>query len=355
MSIEAYGVEKLQELHGTQWLFFAAARARAEGQLEELDAVCAPIIPPDTSLVVFGSLARKEFTEASDVDWTLLVDGITIPEHSTVARRLEEKLKELHLAPPGQTGTFGNIAASHNLIHFIGGEDDTNANTTRRSLLLLEAKPIGDSAAFNRVRNNILKRFLDEDLGLWRRSTKIKIPHFLLNDFARYWRTMTVDFADKQHDRFHEGFALRNIKLRFSRKLMYISGLIACLRCQLDYPEIEERLDFFSRDNSVAVTDLVRSFLDKAPLDSVADALRLHVGKPASIKTLFESYDGFLGILSNVDKRTRLKTLTPKDFESDSVYKDAREMSHAFGRAVEEIFLTADNPVGELTIKYGVF
>jgi len=353
--MEAYGVEKLEGLYGVQWQFLAAARTRAEEQLGQLDTVCSSVIPPDTSLVVFGSLARKEFTEASDVDWTLLVDGITIPEHSTVARQLEDKLKELHLAPPGQTGTFGNIAASHNLIHFIGGEDDTNANTTRRSLLLLEAKPIGDSAAFNRVRNNILKRFLEEDLGLWRKSTKVKIPHFLLNDFARYWRTMTVDFADKQHDRFHEGFALRSIKLRFSRKLMYISGLLACLRCQLNFPDVEARLEFFSRDNSVAVIDLVRSFLDREPLDTVADALQLYVEKPSAIQAIFEAYDGFLGILSNADKRARLKTLTPKDFESDPVYKEARELSHVFSQAIGEIFLVADNPVGELTIRYGVF
>jgi predicted nucleotidyltransferase len=260
MSTEVCSVEELERQFGASWQFLAAARIKAEQQLNQLQDACHSLIPPDTSLVVFGSLARKEFTEASDVDWTLLVDGISIPEHAMVARLIGKKLEELGLNPPGQTNTFGNIAASHNLIHFIGGEDDTNANTTRRSLLLMEAHSIGDSSAFNRVRNNILKRFLEEDLGLWRRSTHTKIPHFLLNDFARYWRTMTVDFADKQHDRFHDGFALRNIKLRFSRKLMYISGLLACLRCQLDYPNLEERLDFFSRDNSVAVTDLIEIF-----------------------------------------------------------------------------------------------
>lgn len=29
----------------------------------------------DTSLVVFGSLARREWTTGSDLDWTYLVDG----------------------------------------------------------------------------------------------------------------------------------------------------------------------------------------------------------------------------------------------------------------------------------------
>lgn len=352
---EAHGVEELEKRYGSDWQFLAAARARGEHQSRRLADACRSLVPPDTSLVVFGSLARKEFTEGSDIDWTLLVDGITIPEHAMIARKIGEKLDELESKPPGRTGTFGNIASSHNLIHFIGGEDDTNGNTTRRSLLLLEAKAIGDLAAFTRVRNNILKRFLEEDLGLWRRSTLTKVPHFLLNDFARYWRTMTVDFADKQHDRFHDGFALRNIKLRFSRKLMYISGLLACFRCQLDYPDLEARLDFFDRENSVAVTDHVRRSLDKTPLDSLADTLDRYVEKPAAIRALFDAYDGFMGILSDSDKRARLERLAPKDLASDPIYKDAREISHVFADAVETIFLTADNPVGKLTIRYGVF
>ena len=232
-----------------------------------------------TSLVVFGSLARGEFTDGSDIDWTLLVDGITIPQHLTVARQIADELAKLESKPPGRTGTFGNMASSHSLIHCIGGEDDTNTNTTRRSLLLLEARPVGDAEAFNRVRNNILKRYLEEDLGLWRSSTVKKIPHFLLNDFARYWRTMAVDFADKQHDRFHEGFALRNIKLRLSRKVLYISGLLACFRCQLDFPNDQERIAFFSRVNSVEVASYLRDLLDKTPLDMTAETLSFSISE----------------------------------------------------------------------------
>ena len=312
---------------------------------------------PDTSLVVFGSLARKEFTPKSDIDWTLLVDGITVPEHLIVARQIGDTLEKLGLNPPGKTGTFGNIASSHNLIHYIGGEDDSNANTTRRALLLLESRPIGNSEAFDRVRNNLLKRYLEEDLGLWRASTDRKIPHFLLNDFARYWRTMAVDFADKQHDRFHDGFALRNIKLRMSRKLIYISGLLACFRGHLEHPDKKERLDFFSKGNSLKVASLLRSFLEKTPLDLTAETLFEFAGhkKRGSVQQFFTAYDEFLGILNDSRKRQSLKDLNPDQLESDCVYREAREISHCFNEAIEKIFLTADNPIGELTIRYGVF
>ena len=152
----------------------------------------------------------------------------------------------------------------------------------------VEGQSHGSEAAD--VRNNLLKRYLEEDLGLWRSSTVRKVPHFLLNDFARYWRTMAVDFADKQHDRFHEGFALRNIKLRLSRKLLYISGLLACFRAQLEIPDEKERIEFFSRANAVMVASYLRELLDKTPLDLTAETLSKFADKPNSIAELYAGH-----------------------------------------------------------------
>lgn len=353
--MEVRSIEDLARQFSADWPFLLKGRAASEQQLREIESACKQLIMPDTSLVVFGSLARQEFTPESDIDWTLLVDGFSISEHLTVARQIGEALAGLKSKPPGRAGTFGNIASSHSLIHYIGGDDDSNANTTRRALLLLESRPVGDSQAYDRVRNNILKRYLEEDLGLWRVSTEQKIPHFLLNDFARYWRTMAVDFADKQHDRFHDGFALRNIKLRMSRKLIYIAGLLACFRCHLQYPDKDERLHFFSRDNSLAVASLLRTFLDMTPLDLAAETLFARLGSDARVKNFFAAYDQFLGILNDPSKRNTLEILKPEQLETDPVYREARDISHEFHQAIQDIFLNKDNVIGELTIRYGVF
>ncbi|MDR5727779.1 MAG: nucleotidyltransferase domain-containing protein [Terriglobia bacterium] len=353
--MEVHSVEDLAKQLGADWPFILRGRENSRIEFDGIKEACKALVMPDTSLVVFGSLARGEFTDGSDIDWTLLVDGITIPQHLTVARQISEALAKLESKEPGRTGTFGNMASSHSLIHCIGGEDDTNTNTTRRSLLLLEARPVGDDEAFNRVRNNILKRYLEEDLGLWRSSTVQKVPHFLLNDFARYWRTMAVDFADKQHDRFHEGFALRNIKLRLSRKLLYISGLLACFRCQLDFPNDQERIAFFNRVNSVEVASYLRNLLDKTPLDLTAETLTLYTDKVKAVGELFGAYEDFLGVLSDKSGRTHLEALTPDQLETDAAYASARAISHRFAEAVQSIFLNSDNRIGELTIRYGVF
>jgi predicted nucleotidyltransferase len=353
--MEVHSVEQLARRFSANWPFLEKGREASKQTLRAVEMACKSLVMPDTSLVVFGSLAREEFTLGSDIDWTLLVDGFTVPEHIFVARQIGKELENLGLSPPGLTGTFGNITSSHNLIHCIGGEDDTNANTTRRSLLLLESRSIGDAQAFNRVRNNLLRRYLEEDLGLWKSSTIQKVPHFLLNDFARYWRTMAVDFADKQHDRFHEGFALRNIKLRMSRKLIYISGLLACFRCHLSTGDEGERIRFFTKENSLEVAALLRSFLDMTPLDLCAETLFRFGGHERQVMDFFSAYDHFVGVLSDAAKRQVLKTLKPEQLESDPVYCEARKISHEFRQAVDEIFLSADNEIGNLTIKYGVF
>src|SRR5256885_1215550 len=88
-------------------------------------------VPSDSSLVVFGSLARGDWTDDSDLDWTLLVDGHASPDHFNLATDLKMQLSAIH-NQPGKTATFGTTTFSHDLVHYIGGDEDTNKNTTRR-------------------------------------------------------------------------------------------------------------------------------------------------------------------------------------------------------------------------------
>jgi hypothetical protein len=184
-------------------------------------------------VVVSGSLARNEFTAGSDVDWTLLIDGQADPQHYNLTAAINAIVGEIAAKPTGAEGTFSGMVFSHDLVHQIGGEDDTNRNTTRRLLLLLESSPVGRDDAYRRVIRNILNRYLLEDRGFWKGS-QFRVPRFLQNDFARYWRTMAVDFAYKLRKRSGKGWAIRNTKLRMSRKFIYASGLLACYRCHLE-------------------------------------------------------------------------------------------------------------------------
>ena len=363
---------ELQNELGCNWKNIENARQKTEITLKSLSRIIGgqpgadTSVGPDTSVVVHGSLARQECTQGSDLDWTLLVDGVA--DASVQRRFLEIKnalgdtnFEELGLRKPGPEGTFGTLAFSQPIMHFIGGEEDSNSNTTRRVLLLLEAVPVGERrGAFDRVRNGILQRYLDEDRGLLREGHIAKnlrwIPLFLLNDFARYWRTMAVDFAYKQFDRGNRGYALRSIKLGTSRKLLFASGLLACFWCD---PAISR-----NEMQSPKIQSLIASlgaFLSCTPLERLAQFFQAHLNTPGSeslrptAMKLFGAYDAFLGLLNDQERRQHLEHLSPADEEKDQVFIEARTSRRIFRLAIQEMFLGEGSPLRQHSIEKGVF
>src|SRR5215470_2996050 len=130
---------QLESRLGCDWKAIRAAGDATRERRAELAAAFASQGSPDTSLVVFGSVAREEVTSGSDLDWILLVDGQSVPEHKDQEREIERQLIDREFIAPGSSGIFGRMVGSHDLVHNIGGEDDLNSNTTRRVLLLLES------------------------------------------------------------------------------------------------------------------------------------------------------------------------------------------------------------------------
>ena len=74
------------------------AREKAAAVHVKLDQILFEKIPKytseDTSLVVFGSLARGEWTSASDLDWTYLIDGQANSDHLVIAQKIQTILKD---------------------------------------------------------------------------------------------------------------------------------------------------------------------------------------------------------------------------------------------------------------------
>jgi hypothetical protein len=250
------------------------------------------------------------------------------------------------------------LSGSHNEVP---GSAGGNLTTTRRVLLLLEALPIGERlGAFNRVRNGILQRYLDEDRGLLRKShideRRRWVPLFLLNDFARYWRTMAVDFAYKQFDRGNQGYALRSIKRGVSRRLLFSSGLLACFWCD---PEISKNEN--QEPNTQCLIDCLVTFLSLTPLERVALFFVVQMKTSDSefprntAIALFSAYDDFIGLLNDPEKRKHLDELRPEDEKADMVFKEARTMRTHFRLAIQGMFLDKESPLHQHSIEKGVF
>ncbi|HET9184163.1 MAG TPA: nucleotidyltransferase domain-containing protein [Candidatus Angelobacter sp.] len=339
-------------------------RASARKQRRKLDQILTDEVSPpytyasDTaSLVVFGSLARGEWTGGSDLDWTYLVDGQANSDHLRIAQEIGRVLKNHgeDFRPPGQTGTFGNLSFSHEIVHQIGGQADTNKNTTQRVLLLLESAAIGSEVqAYERVIRAVINRYLEEDTHpLTEDGKAYRVPRFLLNDIVRFWRTMAVDFASKQRDRGGKGWGLRNAKLRMSRKLIFASGLLLCFSCHLD-PKLQATI---STANDVIKQNLVnhiREFVRQSPLEILAHCLPLYSVSEQTQRDFFAAYSDFLALLDDEKSREHLEQLRAEDSGADSTFKKVKEISSVFQGCLDKIFF--DNPsLGPLIRKYGVF
>ena len=288
--------------------------------------------------------------------WILLIDSQGFPEHKEQEQDIERRLIENKWISPGRSGLFGRMVGSHDLIHNIGGEDDLNSNTTRRVLLLLESFPIGNREAYDRVRRQILRRYLRDDRGLTYGISGIRVPRFLLNDLTRYWRTVTVDFVYKQSSDNDEKWALRNAKLRLSRKLIFAAGLLTCFYCQLDPDAAEARVALKDEKDVAPLTDYVERMLSLAPLELVAKVCLERKVKPETALKVFGSYDRFLSILDDPAKRTELAGVRGHaDLRKSIVWREVQNMSHPFHEGLVSLFLKDDPELTDLTMEYGVF
>src|SRR3954454_18635520 len=73
------------------------AREASRKTRENLDSLLSnkigKYVSEDTSLVVFGSLARGEWTSQSDLDWTYLIDGGANSDHLRISQEIQSILK----------------------------------------------------------------------------------------------------------------------------------------------------------------------------------------------------------------------------------------------------------------------
>jgi hypothetical protein len=301
-------LDLLSEQTGRPFNHLKAARTRTQERLAiRLGLADSIEADPDVSIVLMGSWGRAELTSGSDDDFMVLVHGGT----RTDVRPSVTDVAEAFAADPqgfkdpGREGIFGKEVFSAQLRDNIGLEDDSNANLTRRLLLLLESVPLSGADQLAAARTELLEEYLKDALRDYRP------PRFFLNDVARYWRTVGVDFAAKMRRRNGAGWALRNAKLRTSRKLLYASGLLPILRCHE-----------FKRSEMVG---FIEEQLRLPPTDRVADAF-LHYGDLEHGSQVFDAYDKFIRLIDDPGERDLLDSLEPAEARSSEPFQIAAQL-----------------------------
>jgi hypothetical protein len=314
--------------------------------------------PENCAVVICGSVARREKTTGSDLDWMLLVDGSVSTNHRDDAHQMQEAInelkKKLKLKDPNVGGAFGSMCFSHELVHAIGGSRDTNANTTHRLLLLIESHAILNPHVRDRVIAAILTRYLDPELFAYKVDNKHEyFPRFLMNDVVRFWRTMAVDYAAKVIERDREEWAIRNAKLKFSRKLLFVAGMLLAYDVALNAPRaLKGKPEIF-----LGLVDRIQALTRLTPLEILARAIVNHPwrgGKKAAT-AIFKSYDAFLALLENPGERKQLERLQLKDASSNPTFAKVRRLGERFEDGLYQFFWDGPPEVKKLTRKYALF
>lgn len=256
-------------------------------------------------IVATGSYGRFEASSESDIDLFIvsdddIKDSFLDEIKGEIGKIIEEEVPK----PTGDTKTFGiDVCIKLNtLLNNIGGNKDSNLNLTRRMLFLLEGKCLFNEERFKYYRSKLISRYTKKD------SPNHQINKFFLNDIIRYYRTIATDFEYKVKE--GKSWGLRNIKLLFSRKLLYFSGIIVV--AETPYKTWEEKIK------------ITEELLDLPPLRRI---LKLSNTFPENI---FSNYDTFLGKVSDKKIRKQLNKTTKQNRNKDGEFADLRGLGQQF-------------------------
>lgn len=211
--------------------------------------------------VTVGSFARREATSQSDLDYFVITDDEECARE--VLDQFPKFLKQHNIRAPSAGGAFGGTTRSDELIKNVGGRDDDNELLTRRLLFLMESECLVGGNIYEEIQDNLISVYIKDTI------TEHQIARFLLNDLIRYYRTICVDFEYKTCE-LSKSWGDRSLKLMFSRKLMFFSGLLIVART--------------AQSTGSHKRAVLKHFFNRTPIDRVReicggradDALRLY-------------------------------------------------------------------------------
>ena len=308
------------------------ARARTAQRLSEAHGQFAGVqADSDACVALFGSWGRRELTERSDDDWAVLVNGAeradTLPAPARVGETLGTGSRK-----PGTQGVFGGTVFCDHLVERIGLDADDNKNLTMRMLLLLESVAVLNESAHRACLERVLNGYLDESVKDYRP------PRFFLNDLIRYWRTICVDFVGKEREGAGQKWALRNLKLATSRKVLFAGGLLPILLCH--------------RYRAADIGPFLTQALERPSVDRIAWAFLELDAIDAGVRAI-GAYDRFLGMLGDSAIREELEQLSREEASGSSAFQEG----HRLGDELEQglLALLFETPLEPLVREYGIF
>jgi hypothetical protein len=298
----------------------------------------------NVDVVVLGSIARQESTTGSDCDYFILQNGASPQATQDLIYATEKVRRAIGFSEPGGQGVFGNIVIAANLYESIGLDIDTNANMTRRLLLLTESKSVLSEETYNSVVDNILLRYCSDYLPPIReQGSHAKTPRYLLNDLVRLWRTIAVDFGTKRWRTIKDDSHLRLVKLRITRKILFAGPLATLLLVP----------------NRIKTNDQLKDYLNEwlrlPPIAQLSSTFgELSQKSKEALRNLLINYDRFIGLLGQRNVRDILKKPDVYKERFDHILLECRNIADTIQDSLEIIFFD-DSLFKDSFRKYSVF
>jgi hypothetical protein len=285
-------------------------------KLDEIRARLQSIVPSGEVVLTCGSYARREASPESDIDFFIITGQVSPDMEGKLhepgwADGARSTISSIVPIEPAEDGAFSSVETRDSMLVNIGGDRDNNHKITRRMLILLEGEWLFNESGLNDVRRHVLERYIGSGM------TDHQLALFLLNDIIRYYRTIAVDYEFK----ITEGgkpWGIRNIKLVFSRKLLYASGLFA----------VALTADA-GRDKKIALLEE----LFRLP---VIERMTTICGK-RNMEGVLKSYDIFLDKMEKPEVRSRLKELKRTE-RDDPIFRELKNEGHHFTRELLKLF-----------------
>lgn len=262
----------------------------------------------DVSTVIVGSLARREASQASDLDY-FVVYGSKDPGQGYL-KSVNDIIESFGLRPPALGGAFAGATKYTELLDSIGGSEESNQELTRRILLLLESDWLTGFRVFDKLVDDIISKYIRDEI------TQHQLARYFLNDVIRYYRTICVDFEYKTLNG-GKSWGDRNIKIMFSRKFLYFSGVLAAAQTtQSDCG--------FKRSE-------LRRLLRLCPVDRVLEVCG------ADAERVLRRYDQFIGWMSDSAIRELLRNTSSDRKKHTSEFREMKNSGHHFSWELESL------------------
>ncbi|MES0490842.1 MAG: hypothetical protein ABUK01_12675 [Leptospirales bacterium] len=214
---------------------------------------------------VMGSIGRFEAGETSDIDIIPIFsdEGSKALFESENHNKLFRKHLREHSSRDVSKGE--DITAPVTIAELIdpetiGGQKDNSNTLTRRLLLITEGVQVGGNLDLNLIKTEILKSYADQERTSGRNVLS------LMNDIARYYRTLLIEFKAKI-DVEDKAWGIRNAKLRHNRKFWYFSCILAFVMNDSKNESIENQIDFLIKSFNTPAYLRYSQILNKFPVE----------------------------------------------------------------------------------------